>query len=172
MTELNNLNKSFEKLFWPLSKNKWKEAQFNFMEVIKITGTIKTLILEILTGQGPGHIQEIHLRVSEFRAEVPQHTVRARLSEMSRSRSLEEKLRAFGNGFYGWPDKAPFDAIIVTAAPEKIPQPLIDQLNVGGRMIIPVGDFFQELYLMRKTDSGIKKEKKLPVRFVPLQGEP
>jgi protein-L-isoaspartate(D-aspartate) O-methyltransferase len=77
-----------------------------------------------------------------------------------------------GNGFYGWPEKAPFDAIIVTAAPENVPQPLLDQLNVGGRMIIPVGDFFQELYLMRNTGSGIKKEKKLPVRFVPLQGEP
>jgi hypothetical protein len=70
-------------------------------EVIKITGTIKTLILEILTGEGPGHIQEIHLQVTELRPEVPQHTVRARLSEMSRSNNLEERLSAFGNGFYG-----------------------------------------------------------------------
>ena len=68
---------------------------------MKITETIKTLILEILTGDGPGHVREIHLRVSEWRPEVPQHTVRARLSEMSRSGNLEEKLEAFGNGFYG-----------------------------------------------------------------------
>ena len=69
--------------------------------MIKIGPTIKTLILELLTGEGPGHIREIHLRVTEFRPEVPQHTVRARLSEMSRSGDLEEKLNAFGNGFYG-----------------------------------------------------------------------
>ena len=66
-----------------------------------MTGTIKTLILEIIHGEGPSHIQEIHLKVIEFRPEVPQHTVRARLSEMSRSEDLEEKLNAFGNGFYG-----------------------------------------------------------------------
>ena len=66
-----------------------------------IPGTIKTLILEIIQGEGPTHIQEIHLKVTEFRPEVPQHTVRARLSEMSRSRDLEEKLNAYGNGFYG-----------------------------------------------------------------------
>jgi hypothetical protein len=69
-------------------------------EVIKIQ-TIKTLILEVLTGEGPGHIREIHLRVTEFRPEVPQHTVRARLSEMSRSGNLEDRLKAFGDGFYG-----------------------------------------------------------------------
>jgi len=69
--------------------------------VIKITTTIKTLILEILTGEGSGHIKEIHLRVTEFRPDVPQHTVRARLSEMSRSDDLEERLQTFGNGFYG-----------------------------------------------------------------------
>ena len=62
---------------------------------------IKTLILEIVNGNGPGHIKEIHLAVTEFRPEVPQHTVRARLSEMSRAENLEERLKAFGNGFYG-----------------------------------------------------------------------
>ena len=69
--------------------------------MIKITTTIKNLILEILTGEGPGHIKEVHLQVVEFRPNVPQHTIRARLSEMSRSDNLEEKLSAFGNGFYG-----------------------------------------------------------------------
>jgi len=68
--------------------------------VIKIQ-TIKTLILEFIAGNGSGHLREIHLSVTEFRPEIPQHTVRARLSEMSRSQNLEEKLSAFGNGFYG-----------------------------------------------------------------------
>ena len=63
--------------------------------------TIKTLILEFIGGNGSSHVQETHLKIAEFRAEVPQHIIRARLSEMSRSQNLEEKLNAFGNGFYG-----------------------------------------------------------------------
>lgn len=66
-----------------------------------ITNTIKTLILEFVGGNGASHVREIHLQVCEFRPEVPEHTVRARLSEMSRSEDLEEKLQAFGSGFYG-----------------------------------------------------------------------
>ena len=69
--------------------------------MIKIRQTIKTLILEFMTNSGTSHIREVHLQVVEFRPEVPQHTVRARLSEMSRSDNLEEKLSSFGNGFYG-----------------------------------------------------------------------
>ena len=69
--------------------------------MIKITTTIKTLILEFIAGNRSGHIKEIHLKVTEFRPNVPEHTVRARLSEMSRTDNLEEKLSAFGSGFYG-----------------------------------------------------------------------
>jgi hypothetical protein len=68
---------------------------------MKIGQTIKTLILEFLESNGAGHLREIHLGVTEFRVEVPQHTVRARLSEMSRSDNLEEKLASLGDGFYG-----------------------------------------------------------------------
>ena len=63
--------------------------------------TVKTLIIEFVTGRGPGHIQEIHLWVQDFRPDVPQHTVRARLSEMSRNDGLEQRLRSLGDGFYG-----------------------------------------------------------------------
>ncbi len=76
-----------------------------------------------------------------------------------------------GDGYMGWPTHAPFDAIIITAAPPKIPQPLVDQLKIGGRMILPVGKIFQELILVTRTDTGIKKKKLLPVRFVPMTGE-
>ena len=69
--------------------------------MIRIGKTVKNLILEVLAGSGPGHIREIHLVVTQFRPEVPQHTVRARLSEMSRADNLEDKLKPFGNGFYG-----------------------------------------------------------------------
>ena len=81
------------------------------------------------------------------------------------------------DGYRGWPEKAPFDSIIVTCAPDHIPQPLIDQLKVGGRMIIPVGPEIdglfsaQELILVLKTDKGMKREKRMDVRFVPMEGE-
>ena len=75
-----------------------------------------------------------------------------------------------GDGYKGWPDQAPFDAIIVTAAPEKIPQPLLDQLAVGGRMIVPVGRFFQNLIVVEKTEKGLIEKSVLPVRFVPMTG--
>lgn len=73
-----------------------------------------------------------------------------------------------GDGFKGWPEHAPFDAIIVTAAPKEVPPRLIEQLKVGGRMVIPVGSFFQELYLITKTEKGFTKKQLFPVRFVPM----
>src|SRR5947208_1615434 len=77
-----------------------------------------------------------------------------------------------GDGYKGWPDAAPFDAIIVTCAPDKVPQPLIDQLKDGGRMVIPVGErFAQQLYLLEKNNGQIKESVTLPVRFVPMAGE-
>ena len=76
-----------------------------------------------------------------------------------------------GDGWSGWPEAAPFDDIIVTAAPEKIPQPLLDQLKVGGRLVIPVGSFFQDLLVLTKTATGLEKRNVIPVRFVPMTGE-
>ncbi|MCR4437543.1 MAG: protein-L-isoaspartate(D-aspartate) O-methyltransferase [bacterium] len=76
------------------------------------------------------------------------------------------------DGYRGLPDKAPFDAIIVTAAPDHIPQPLVEQLKVGGRMVIPVGSMYQELVVVTKMDEKrVKEESVLPVRFVPMTGE-
>ncbi len=76
-----------------------------------------------------------------------------------------------GDGYQGWPGEQPFDAIILTAAPPKIPQPLIDQLKVGGRMVVPVGSFVQDLMLLTKTAHGVEKRTVAPVRFVPMTGE-
>lgn len=77
-----------------------------------------------------------------------------------------------GDGYKGWPEEAPFDAIIVTCAPEKVPQPLVDQLKDGGRMIIPVGErFAQQLYLLEKKNGQLKESVTLPVRFVPMLRE-
>jgi len=77
-----------------------------------------------------------------------------------------------GDGYKGWPEAGPFDAIIVTCAPDKIPQPLVDQLKDDGRMVIPVGDrFAQQLYLLEKKNGQLKQSATLPVRFVPMTSE-
>jgi protein-L-isoaspartate(D-aspartate) O-methyltransferase len=74
-----------------------------------------------------------------------------------------------GDGYKGWPEEAPFDAIIVTCAAEKVPQPLVDQLKDGGRLLIPVGErFAQQLYLLEKKNGQVKESVTLPVRFVPM----
>jgi protein-L-isoaspartate(D-aspartate) O-methyltransferase len=76
-----------------------------------------------------------------------------------------------GDGFDGRPSEAPFDAILVTAAPETIPPPLLDQLVVGGRLVIPVGSAEQELLVLTKTNDGYSRETVIPVRFVPMTGK-
>jgi protein-L-isoaspartate(D-aspartate) O-methyltransferase len=76
-----------------------------------------------------------------------------------------------GDGARGWPEEAPFDAIMVTAAPETVPPALEEQLAPGGRMMVPVGREFQELVLVRRGASGLTRERLLPVRFVPLVTE-
>ncbi len=97
------------------------------------------------------------------------------------SRRAEERLKALGcrnvefrvgDGYRGWPEKAPFDGILVTAAPRQIPQPLLDQLAVNGKLVIPVGDFYQELKVFtRHPDGSVSEKDVLPVRFVPMTGE-
>lgn len=77
----------------------------------------------------------------------------------------------YGDGYLGWPEAAPFDGIIVTAAPDHVPQLLIDQLAIGGRMVIPVGDYYQYLKVLTKTEEGIKEETGIAVRFVPMTGK-
>jgi protein-L-isoaspartate(D-aspartate) O-methyltransferase len=78
-----------------------------------------------------------------------------------------------GDGYAGWPEHAPFDAIMVTAAPDHIPQPLVDQLAVGGRMVIPVGVVEQELRVLTKEPDGrLREGERMPVRFVPLTRRP
>lgn len=77
----------------------------------------------------------------------------------------------YGDGYIGWMEHAPFDGIIVTCAPPYIPQPLIEQLAEGGRLVIPVGELYQELYLIEKQGDKLTHTRVIPVRFVPMTGK-
>jgi protein-L-isoaspartate(D-aspartate) O-methyltransferase len=94
-------------------------------------------------------------------------TAEKRLKEME----YENVTVTCADGYQGWIEHAPFDGVIVTAAPDHIPQPLVDQLKVGRKLVIPVGDVFQELIVITKTETGTKKMNVIPVRFVPMTGE-
>jgi len=76
-----------------------------------------------------------------------------------------------GDGYKGMPDEAPFDGIIVTAAPGEVPPPLLEQLAVGAHLVIPVGESWQELRVFTRRESGIESRTLMPVRFVPMTGE-
>ncbi len=76
-----------------------------------------------------------------------------------------------GNGYLGWPEAAPFDKIIVTAAPDEVPQALVEQLAAGGVMVVPVGRGEQMMTIVRKTERGVTTTETLPVRFVPMVGK-
>lgn len=75
-----------------------------------------------------------------------------------------------GDGFLGWPEEAPFDAIIITCAPPELPEPLIKQIADGGRLIVPLGEDFQMLTLYTKVAGVLQKREIIPVRFVPMRG--
>ena len=127
-------------------------------------------VLEI--GTGSGYQAAI---LAELAAEVYTIEIVASLAERAQTTLAELgytniHVRA-GDGYAGWPEAAPFDAIIATCAPESVPPPLVEQLKDGGRMIIPVGPTnAQELVLLRKKGGRIRRQAVLPVRFVPMTG--
>lgn len=127
-------------------------------------------VLEIGTGSG------YHAAVlSQLAGEVYTLEIIEALGEQAR-RDLERlgydnvHVRV-GDGYRGWPEEAPFDAIILTAAPPRVPEPLVEQLAVGGRMVLPVGERYQRLKVLTKTKDGLRTEDVTPVRFVPMTGE-
>lgn len=76
-----------------------------------------------------------------------------------------------GDGYRGEPSEAPFDAILVTAAAPRVPEPLLEQLKIGGRLVIPVGTFTQDIWVITRKAHGYQRDRVLPVRFVPMTGE-
>lgn len=128
-------------------------------------------VLEVGTGSGyqAAVLAEIveHVYTIEIEPDLAQ-----RATEVLRRLGYENVTVRTGDGYAGWPEHAPFDIIIVTAAPDHIPQPLIDQLKPGGRMVVPVGPTFatQDLRVLEKTAAGkVITRNVTPVRFVPLR---
>ena len=127
-------------------------------------------VLEVGTGSGyQAAVLSLLCRQVYSIEIVPELAERAR-ADLARLGYTNVEVRQ-GDGWRGWPEHAPFDAIVVTAAPEQIPPDLIAQLAVGGRLVIPVGRYEQSLLLVRKTEAGIEREELFGVRFVPMRGE-
>jgi protein-L-isoaspartate(D-aspartate) O-methyltransferase len=136
-------------------------------DLLDLDGTEK--VLEI--GTGSGYQAAV---LAELAAEVYTIEIVEPLADRSEALLCELGYKNItvrcGDGFAGWPELAPFDAIIVTCAPPKIPQPLIDQLALGGRLVIPVGNIYQELILLERKENELVTTRIAPVRFVPMTG--
>jgi protein-L-isoaspartate(D-aspartate) O-methyltransferase len=127
-------------------------------------------VLEVGTGSGYQAAVLSRLVARVFSIEiVPDLAERARRTLAAHG--YENVLVITGDGYRGLPREAPFDGIIVTAAPERVPEPLIEQLKVGGRLVIPVGAAQQWLQVLERTEEGVETRKLFEVRFVPMQGE-
>lgn len=127
-------------------------------------------VLEI--GTGSGYQAAV---LAEMGVEV--HTIEILPSLAEKAKKVLEEMGydrvrvLVGDGYRGYPEAAPYDGIIVTAAPAKIPEPLLEQLKNGGRMVIPVGKYVQELKVVIKGEDGVIVQDVIPVRFVPMVGE-
>jgi protein-L-isoaspartate(D-aspartate) O-methyltransferase len=124
-------------------------------------------VLEIGTGSGYQTAVLAELAADVYTIEIVPELAKhaARLLESLGYRNVHAR---FGDGYAGWKEVAPFDAIIVTAAPDHLPEPLVEQLSIGGRIAVPVGRAEQELIVFTKAPDGLKEQSRLPVRFVPL----
>ena len=133
--------------------------------------TSQSRVLEI--GTGSGYQAAI---LAELCKEVYSIEIHKSLAESARERlaalGYKNVTIRHGDGYQGWREHAPFDVILVTAAPDHVPQALVEQLAVGGRMVIPIGRYFQELLLLEKQQDGAVHRKVVAsVRFVPMTGE-
>lgn len=128
-------------------------------------------VLEIGTGSGYQAAVLAELAKEVYTIEIiPELAEGART--LLRELSYKNVQVKTGNGYEGWTEHAPFDAIVVTAAPDQVPQTLVDQLAFRGKMVIPVGSTFQEMVIITRDESGVIERRTIPVQFVPMTGKP
>jgi protein-L-isoaspartate(D-aspartate) O-methyltransferase len=129
-------------------------------------------VLEIGTGSGYQAAVLAELVAEVYSIEIVEPLVKTAEATLQRLGYKNVHVKA-GDGYKGWSEYAPFDAVIVTCAPDHVPQPLVDQLKEGGRMIIPVGPTLaQQLYLLEKRNGQVRQSAVMDVRFVPMTREP
>jgi protein-L-isoaspartate(D-aspartate) O-methyltransferase len=134
-------------------------------ELLKLEGHEK--VLEIGTGSGYQAAVLSQLADTCYTIELVKKLAddaSARLKQLGYTNVIAK----CDDGYKGWPEHAPFDCIIITAAPETIPEKLVEQLKIGGIMVLPIGKYYQDLILVSKTKKGITRESIIPVRFVPM----
>lgn len=127
-------------------------------------------VLEIGTGSGYQAAVLAKITPHVFSVEIICELERSAGETLGRLGFSSVRTRC-ADGYEGWPEEAPFDAIILTAAPAQVPKPLLNQLKEGGRMVLPVGKYLQELLRLRRTKAGFTEEKLLAVAFVPMTGK-
>ncbi len=137
-------------------------------EQLRLTG--KEKVLEIGTGSGYQTAILAELAAKVYSIEIRPELAKAAAERLEKLGIRNVEVRA-SDGYRGWPEEAPFDGILVTAAPEHVPPPLLEQLSATGRMVIPVGAFYQELKVIERQGGGYTEKSVLPVRFVPFVGE-
>lgn len=134
-------------------------------EALQLTGVER--VLEI--GTGCGYNAAILAQLAKHVFSVEYRPALAEIAKKNLERlQINNVSLKVGDGNLGWPEEAPFDRIVLTAAPLQVPPPLLEQLEVGGKLVAPVGDLFQNLQLHQLTESGWTVQDLLPVQFVPL----
>ena len=128
-------------------------------------------VLEIGTGSGYQAAVLADIVTQVYSIEIVPDLAEGARRALAQAGYRNVEVRA-GNGYLGWPEHAPFDRIIVTAAPPEIPQVLVDQLAVGGVMVVPVGTSYQEIVVITKTPDGVTERRTIEVRFVPMVSKP
>jgi protein-L-isoaspartate(D-aspartate) O-methyltransferase len=128
-------------------------------------------VLEIGTGSGYQAAVLAEIVKQVYSIEIVPDLAESARSALAQAGYRNVEVRS-GNGYLGWPERAPFDRIIVTAAPPEIPQALVDQLAVGGIMVLPVGTSHQEIVVVTKTPDGATQKRTIEVRFVPMVSKP
>jgi protein-L-isoaspartate(D-aspartate) O-methyltransferase len=129
----------------------------------------RSRVLELGTGSGYATAILAEIAAEVYSIEIVP-TLARQAETVLRELGYDHVHLRVGDGYQGWPEAAPFDAILVAAAPPAIPQPLVDQLAVGGKLIIPVGSNTQELRVLTRTPTGVVSERLFEVRFVPMTG--
>lgn len=128
-------------------------------------------VLEIGTGSGYQAAVLSALARRVYTIEIVEPLASRARADLARMGYSNVEVRT-GNGYLGWPEHAPYDRIMVTAAPDEVPPALVEQLAIGGLMAIPIGTVRQELRILRRTATSLETIRTLPVRFVPMTGEP